>query len=127
MGKRGKGRLTAPDRGVRELEHGLADYLVWEGADERRADVPLVSALATQNLCDAVLLAQERLLVHLVKQAALACPRTESLEIYEAILLRSDVAYLDHDQRVLVCRAGGKKHVCVELARCALHAITEVP
>src|SRR6267142_4243136 len=123
--KGGKGRLTTPDRCVREFEHGLANRLIWEGTDERRADEPLVSALATQNLRDAVLLAQERLLVHLVEQTAFACPRTESLKIYEALLLRSDVAYLDHDQRVLVCRASGKEDVCVKLARCALHTITE--
>ena len=59
--------LTASDGSVRKLDHSLVDYLVWEGTDERRADVPLVTAPATQYLRNAVLLAQERLLVHLVE------------------------------------------------------------
>ena len=65
--------------------------------------------------------------MHLVEQAALACPRAEGLEVFQTLLLRPDVTNLDHDQRVLVRGAGGKKHVCVKLPRCALHAVTEVP
>jgi hypothetical protein len=72
-------------------------------------------------------LVQERLLVHLVEQAALAGPRAERLEVLKALFLRADVAHLDYDERVLVCRAGGEKDVCVKLARCALDTITEVP
>lgn len=120
-------RLTAPDGRVRKVKHSLIDHLVWQGRDERGADVPLVSPPATEDLGDAVLLAQEGLLVHLVEQAALACPRAEGLEVFQTLFLRPDVTNLDHDQRVLVRGAGGKKHVCVKLARCALDAITEVP
>jgi len=45
-----------------------------EGTNEHRADELLVSLLATQNLRDAILLAQKSLLMHLIEQAPLACP-----------------------------------------------------
>ncbi len=50
-----RGGLTTPDGSVRKLEHGLTDHLVWEGADERGADEPLIAALAAQYLRNAVL------------------------------------------------------------------------
>jgi len=74
-----RGGLTTPDGSVRKLEHGLTDHLVWEGADERGADEPLIAALAAQYLRNAVLLGQERLFVDLFEQAALAAPRAEGL------------------------------------------------
>ena len=125
---KGKERgLTTSDGSIRKLEHGLVDHLVREGTDERGTDEPLVTALAAQYLRNAVLLAQERLLVHLVEQAALAGPRAERLEILKALFLRSNVAHLDYDERVLVRRASGKKHICIKLARCPFDTITEMP
>ena len=69
-----------------------------------------------QNLHDAILLAQ----------AALTCPQAEGLEVFEALLLWPNITHLDHDERVLVSRASGKKHVCIKLMWCALDTTTEV-
>jgi len=71
----------------------------------------LVAVPAVQVLRDAILLVQERLLVHLVEQTALASPRGERLEVFYTLLLWPDITHLDHHERVLVRRAGDKKYV----------------
>ena len=81
---------------------------------------------ASEDLCDAVLLVQETLLIDLVQKTALAVPARDRLEELEALLLRADVAHLDHDERVLVRGPGGEEHVRVELAWGAFDAVAEV-
>jgi hypothetical protein len=121
-----EGGLTASHRRIGKLEHGLIDQIVREGTDECRADKPLVASFAPKHLRYTVLLTQERLLVHLIEKALLAAPRAECLEVLETLFLWPDVAHLNHDQRILVRRSGGEKHIGVKLSRCALDAITEV-
>ena len=64
--------------------------------------------------------------MYLIKKTLLAGPGAECLEVLETLLLWSYVAHLDHDQRILVRRSCGEKHICVKLPRRALDAITKV-
>src|SRR6266702_1698006 len=124
--RRREGGLTASHRCIGKLEHGLIDYLIREGTDERRADKPLVSPPSPKHLRYTVLLTQERLLVHLIEKTPLAGPRAECLEVLETLFLWPDVAHLNHDQRILIRRSGCEKHIGIKLPRCTLDAITEV-
>lgn len=72
------------------------------------------------------MLAQVALLVDFVQQTALAIPALDRVEVLHASLPRADVAHLDDDERVLVCGPSREEHVCVQLPRRALNAITEV-
>lgn len=65
--------------------------------------------------------------MYLIELTAFAAPRAEGLEVLEPLLLRPDIAHLDHDQRIFVRRPGSKNHVGVKLARRAFDTITEVP
>lgn len=140
--------LTAPNGRVCELHHSAVDDLVRQGRDEGRAEEPLPSGcasernsircecsvktkdsrrtLSAEDLCDAVLLVEEALLVHLVQQAALAVPARDRLGVLDTALARARVAHLDHHERVLIRRPRSEEYVCVEFARSILDAVAEV-
>ena len=79
-----------------------------------------------QNLGDAILLVQKRLLVHLVQQTGLAIPARDRLQVLQSFFLWPDITHLYHHQGILVRGSSGEKHVGIELPGCLLHTVTEV-
>ncbi len=55
------------------------------------------NTFSAENLCDAVLLMKEALLVDLVEEAALAIPGGYGSKVLLTLLFRTNVAHLDDD------------------------------
>ena len=64
--------------------------------------------------------------MNLIEQAPLAVPAGDRVQVFLAFFLGPKVAHLDHDERVLIRRSGGKKYICVQLTRYALDAVAEM-
>lgn len=81
----------------------------------------------TENLRDAVLLVEETLLVHLIKQAAFAVPRGERQKIFLSFFFGPDVAHLHYNEGVFALGPGRQEDVRIKFARSALDAVAEMP
>jgi hypothetical protein len=88
--------------------------------------VMIIQTFRPQNLGDAILLVQKRLLVHLVQQTTLAIPAGDRLQVLHSLLLRPNITHLYHDQGILVRGSSGEEHIRIELPGCLLHTVTEV-
>ena len=64
--------------------------------------------------------------MHLIEKTLLAGPGTECLQVLKSLFLWTDIAHLDYNERILVCRSGGEKHIGVKFPRGAFNTITEV-